>query len=68
MFRMIKLAAYILFGYFLYEAVRGIAEPRRSSSKSQLPSHGHREEMKSVPVYDPSGAQRTEKVGRGIIS
>ncbi len=80
MFRMIKLAAFVLFGYFIYEAIKGIAEPRQSSrssgqpsnsggqEQSRMPGGGNQEDMASIPVFDASGGRRTQRVGRGVIA
>ncbi len=66
MFRMLKLAAYVLFGWFLYEALRGIStpvKPRLASSQAQR----NPDDMPEQVVYDPSGARHRQKVGRGVL-
>jgi len=66
MLRLMKLAAYLLFGYFLYEAIQGIAEVRvRPAMPAPPVSRGH---LKRVVIDDETGAHRTQKVGRGVIS
>jgi hypothetical protein len=64
--RLIKFTAYLLFGYFLFEALRGISEarPSRAITAPPLP----RGNLKTVEVDEASGAHRTQKVGRGVIS
>jgi hypothetical protein len=66
MLRLIKFTAYLLFGYFLFEALRGISESRPSHAHASPPvPHGN---LKTVEVDEASGAHRTQKVGRGVIS
>jgi hypothetical protein len=88
MFRLIKLAAYALLGYVLYELVLGISESERRSmepagKRSQSQPRGQRRQPQeggegrtmgrtgqglTVPVSDTTGAERTERVGRGVVS
>lgn len=96
MIRLIKLAAYALLGYVMYELVLGISEgepnrqegargqgrgasaegndrPRsgrgdgrgRSGSGQTLSGAGGGQQ---VAVSDSTGAERTERVGRGVVS
>jgi hypothetical protein len=67
MLRLLKLSAYLLFGYFLYEAIIGIGQSSSSKPAKAAPpvSRGN---LKSVDVDDSTGAHRTQKVGRGVIS
>ncbi len=61
----IKLAAFALFAYFLYEAMKGISQPR---PRQAAPRVQERKEMfKAVPVYESSGGRRTQRVGRGVV-
>ena len=66
MLRLMKFTAYLLFGYFLYEALRGIADVRVGPAKPapRVP----RGNLKSVEIDDETGAHRRKKVGRGVIS
>ena len=101
MFRLVKLAAYALLGYVLYELVMGISEgqadqgggaesTQRSGGQSRARSGGGARgggagrgrsgggrrgqtisgsgEGQSVPVSDSTGAEHTERVGRGVVS
>jgi hypothetical protein len=81
MFRLIKLSAYALFGYVVYELIMGLKEggrpqfqpgsrphrkaARNPSARGQNISGPGRGE--SVSVADTSGAERTERVGRGAF-
>jgi hypothetical protein len=66
MLRLMKMTAYLLFGFFLYEAFRGISSSRCTQSRGrQSRSPG---QPKTVDVDDISGAHRTQQVGRGVIS
>jgi hypothetical protein len=67
MLRFLKLTAYVLFGYFLYEAIRGIGDPRPARVRVEQ-RQGHDDGFRTEPVWDSSGAQNTHKVGRGVIS
>ena len=102
MFRLVKLAAYFLMGYVIYELFIGVSEgsggvkpqmrtpnnrandddqsgggrspsgnsgPRQSTTrqpKAAVSLTG--ENGKDVPVRDTGGAERRERVGRGVVS
>ena len=69
MFRLVKLAAYGLLGYFLYELVTGLTEdgPKDVAARqSRIPRRN--DQPRRVPVGDGSGLERTQQVGRGVIS
>ena len=66
MLRLMKFAAYALFAFFLFEAFRGIAAPR--PNRAPMAPRPQKGRMKTVPVWDESGVQRTQKVGRGVVS
>ncbi len=99
MFRLIKLAAYMLLGYTLYELILGISEgenargssagndQQRQGQKNQENQNQQREPSRpqesqesgrlnisgggrgqAVPVRDTTGAEHTERVGRGVVS
>ncbi len=66
MFRILKLAAYAMFGWFLYEVLRSFSTPPKPREhRIEQPRVPH--EMRDEPVYDPSGARHTQKVGRGVM-
>jgi len=95
MFRLLKLAAYALLGYVLYELFLGISEgePGRalSGGGGQRQRGGQRQgggqqsgggaggsdqgvtmsgpgEGRTIPVTDIGGAERNERVGRGVVT
>ncbi len=77
MFQLIKWIALGVFGFLVYEVListsqrsavssigrRGMA-PRRQSTGNIT---GYSGEGSVVPVVDPDGAERTARVGRGVI-
>ena len=71
----IKLAAYALLGYVLYELYLGIsqgveakkAEAIAAPAASAKPSRGNLRGSKSVSVAGQSGASSKRSVGRGVI-
>ena len=73
MFRLIKLAIYGLFGYFIYEFVRGLMEREtvgdRIRDGGQLSGHqnltGSGEGRRTVTA-EPSGESAPHFVGRGV--
>jgi hypothetical protein len=92
MFRLVKLAAYALLGYVLYELFLGISEgqPDRqpAGGGGQREGRGQQNQGgagggggsdtgatisgpgqgRTVPVSDLGGAERNERVGRGVVS
>jgi hypothetical protein len=77
MFRLIKLAVYLIAGYALYEFVQGLTEQRasggkgQSSGRSQLQPQSRATSQTGsnrVPVQDSSGVDRMQSVGRGVVS
>ncbi len=74
MFRILKLAVYALIGYALYEFYLGLGEVRAKQPQSQAPStpgespRPNRQGGRRVAVRDNSGVERTQSVGRGVVS
>lgn len=82
MFRLLKLAAYALLGYVVYEMIMGFKEGDRPMFQQGSASrHGATRRQpkggknisgsgrgESVSVEDAGGAKRTERVGRGATS
>ena len=73
MFRLIKLAAYGLLGYVIYEMVMGMndavaEQPNRRSSGENRSSAPANTGRRKVSVQDSGGAERTERVGRGVVT
>jgi hypothetical protein len=77
--RLLKLLAYSLFGYVVYELYLGMtegAEMRSSQSTAQRLGHGRQDAgattggstgSRSVKVQDPNGARATRSVGSGVV-
>ncbi len=77
MFRLTKLAIYLVAGYAFYEFYIGLTEQRQNnktapaqSGRRHRPSSGPGAEIggNRVPVADSNGAERTQAVGRGVVS
>ncbi len=77
MFRLMKLAAYALFGYAIYEFVRGLVDmppgpgrmriaetPGASGSRARLTGGGT---GNYIATQDPDGASVPHRVGRGVV-
>jgi hypothetical protein len=71
--RLIKLLAYSLLGYVIYELYLGMTEgcESRSVASSQSGGVGRSEGVKpagrKVGVEEANGARRTRSVGRGVV-
>ena len=82
MFRLIKLASYLLLGYVLYEVILGISEGESLRAAAKSGSGGRSGSLSaasgrsnsppsrptSVEIGDETGASRQTRVGRGVIS
>jgi hypothetical protein len=77
MFRLIRWLAYGFFAYYIYDVVTSIdrkkpapnapaAAPHAANRSSTLT--GQTGQGMAVPVEDASGAHRTTRVGRGVVS
>lgn len=70
MFKLIKLAAYALLGYALYEFFRGMFDDR--SGSNQIQSRGQSSSRQAggatATSHEPSGASAKHPVGRGVVS
>jgi len=77
MLRLIKLLAYSLLGYVLYELYLGMTEGIQTPARSSAQALGtERKDAgattggsagRTVQVEEPNGAQAMHKVGRGVI-
>ena len=67
MFRLIKLAFYVLIGYALYELYLGFTEgsPGMAGRGQNLTGEAEGMEERSE---EPSGMSASHKVGRGVVS
>ena len=72
MFKLIKLAFYVVIGYALYELYQGFQEAgsmgggqRRGEGGQTLTGEGEGMEERS---QEPSGMSTSHKVGRGVVS
>jgi hypothetical protein len=68
---LIKLLAYSLLGYVLYELFLGLSEGpqlavQRSGGKDSKPI-GPAGDARTIDVSDPNGAHTRRTVGRGVI-
>ena len=79
MFRLIKLAVYALVGYCLYEMILGMTETPGKNQPESTPAPAPRRRGRvnisgasgqgaPVPIRDNSGVERTQTVGRGVVS
>ncbi len=70
MFKLIKLAAYALLGYALYEFFRGMADDRSEAQSGQprAAAVGGQSRGASATTHDASGATAKHPVGRGVVN
>ena len=82
MFRLIKLAAYGLLGYVIYEMVMGMNDAVAEQSSGGGQSSGRQQGgqnrsggagggiqgRRKVTVQDSNGAETSARVGRGVVS
>ena len=78
MFRLLKLAAYALFGYALYEFFRGLSDTAgagggqamsggRSGGSSRAMRGADRGEGRNEATLEPDGGSTRRRVGRGVV-
>ncbi len=70
MFKLMKLAAYALLGYALYEFCRGMLDDRKEANQNQSRnrSSGRQTGGATATTHDASGASARHPVGRGVVS
>ena len=65
--RLIKLFAYSLLGYVLYELYLGMTEGAQASAAPQRARKSSGRQRRSVNVQNADGAQSSQTVGRGVV-
>lgn len=70
MFKLIKLAAYALLGYALYEFFRGMFDDRSESNASPAINRSSSAQGRGgrATTHEASGASASHPVGRGVVS
>ena len=74
MFKLIKLAFYVVIGYALYELYLGFQEGGMGGSQGGQGGQGRNENMTGEGEgmeersQEPSGMSASHKVGRGVVS
>jgi hypothetical protein len=76
MFKLIKLAVYVLIGYALYEMYQGFKESEAEGEEERISSGGRagqqtfsgRGQGTTMRTDEPSGMSATHNVGRGVIA
>ena len=70
MFKLIKLAFYVVIGYALYELYMGFKEgnPQMSDEAAAARISPAKEKEWKRPLEEPSGMSASHTVGRGVVS
>jgi hypothetical protein len=65
--RLLKLLAYSLLGYVLYELYLGMTEGAESRLRASPQGRARTGQGRKVGVQDAGGGQSTRNVGRGVV-